>query len=826
MRTNESHYKASLRSLQAEFSQRETEYQRRLELAESAKANAENQLRNYLSSDRPMTPVYLNRGREVMDEYLDSELENLDLESDNEKNKEKNLSTSLSPTLEDKNEEEKDPSLISSPPSDKIQERENEKETSTQHISRKSKRTEILRTKTSTTAPLPDLALSGSEDEEDIDNGNTIMSPSQNPKQFEQECSQSQYTTPQSENRTTTTMTSEAAPSASVSSEEITTPGQGRAWLPCYRKVRTDEHSMQALAQAIGCEEKNPKLMRSECLAHVRRALNEQKDIDALVESLALVPYGTVVRFPPFNKRPNRRSHRIEPHPKRSRTEAKDASECWNSGHVIVEILAWWGCHAIDETTPKCAEIFIRLASPARLGASTLTEALRATLKGSISLEVWRLALPEERVKQLNEALIFWGIRDPEQWPSAAFQLEIELRSRLGLPCTVLQNYIHERTQVRHLLSNSSGLAKARATLFSAIHYSCTTSTSAVDINYRAIAEAGWILICADPLDTLVGEARAFLMNHLDSSWEAASALAACLNGLENDGSTTALLNWAHTTFSSDKELPPALMRKLAALQRRPLARFLNLAQATDRQRAMARLALVTNLALERIEAFDGNIVTIPSSRVSFYWSEAARSLNAKFDTSSRGTQVATSVPMSPSERGCAASHIELWGKAARDHKPVLILEDDIVLAPQFNQRYAAALAALPDDVDILLLGYWAPGTEHCLENRSLSTLRRFLFLDYFWGLHAYVLTPRGARILLDNLPVDAPADVYVAKLVNKHQLVAAAVKHKLVKQRTQSTSSIVHTNRQDAGVVYDKRKTAATALIYDHADTLSNRLW
>jgi len=79
---------------------------------------------------------------------------------------------------------------------------------------------------------------------------------------------------------------------------------------------------------------------------------------------------------------------------------------------------------------------------------------------------------------------------------------------------------------------------------------------------------------------------------------------------------------------------------------------------------------------------------------------------------------------MSGGERGCAHSHLRLWRMAAERSEPTLVLEDDVHLTfdrngdlgsmngKVFTERLAGAMKRLPDDFDVLYLGWsgWGVG--------------------------------------------------------------------------------------------------------------------
>lgn len=176
-------------------------------------------------------------------------------------------------------------------------------------------------------------------------------------------------------------------------------------------------------------------------------------------------------------------------------------------------------------------------------------------------------------------------------------------------------------------------------------------------------------------------------------------------------------------------------------------------------------------------------------------------------------------VPLSRTERACAASHLALW-RAARDGADTfaVVFEDDVVFRRLPAAAIDDALDAAPADADLVLLGYWLR-EEQPLEKVPERTLGVFYAPRYFWGAHAYALTPSGAAKLLRRAPVDCPVDVFLAAAVHDGALKAYAVKRKIAKQRTQDTSSIVHTNRLNADVVHNASKRITFDLAADLAD-------
>lgn len=81
---------------------------------------------------------------------------------------------------------------------------------------------------------------------------------------------------------------------------------------------------------------------------------------------------------------------------------------------------------------------------------------------------------------------------------------------------------------------------------------------------------------------------------------------------------------------------------------------------------------------------------------------------------------------------GCALSHRAAWDRLlASDKGMVMVCEDDAKLEPDVFARLQAALARMPSDWDLLLLGYW------CVKCRSFETHKA---LERFFGLHTYLI--------------------------------------------------------------------------------------
>jgi GR25 family glycosyltransferase involved in LPS biosynthesis/glycosyltransferase involved in cell wall biosynthesis len=124
-----------------------------------------------------------------------------------------------------------------------------------------------------------------------------------------------------------------------------------------------------------------------------------------------------------------------------------------------------------------------------------------------------------------------------------------------------------------------------------------------------------------------------------------------------------------------------------------------------------------------------------------------------------------------PGSLGCALSHVRLWQKAVSENRVVTIFEDDAVCSINFLEESARIRSMMSDEWDII---HWG-GTFHPLfmwldfgfakakmqfYDRSFETDRAGfqstkyspspIRIAHSFGLQAYSVSPKGARILLE----------------------------------------------------------------------------
>ena len=289
-----------------------------------------------------------------------------------------------------------------------------------------------------------------------------------------------------------------------------------------------------------------------------------------------------------------------------------------------------------------------------------------------------------------------------------------------------------------------------------------------------------------------------------------------------------------------------ALAAFVSRQSRRVPAFVINLDRRLDRWQSMLQSSDTHGLSAMRVSAVDGSLLSgpdgaalsIPEADVLRRWDST---LNAAFDSF---CQANPATPMTNSERGCAASHLKTWRAIAalRGKQPrpasegpelegvdlrtmrdclalsawpastrdarfkddfFLILEDDAAINADkaakgggFRVTLERLLRRLPADCDICYLGWAIPWGK-----ADHPKMGDFVKPSYIWQLHAYLLRGRAVDLLLASLPINAPLDNFVARLVFEKRLVAYALSEQLVQQvgsyaQRQGESDIHHSGR------------------------------
>ncbi len=156
---------------------------------------------------------------------------------------------------------------------------------------------------------------------------------------------------------------------------------------------------------------------------------------------------------------------------------------------------------------------------------------------------------------------------------------------------------------------------------------------------------------------------------------------------------------------------------------------------------------------------------------------------------------------------GCAISHIKLWELAKKNsNEYTLILEDDVLLHPDFDKYIKETLNNLPKDLDLLYLGgvgaydtnlvniIWGVINDNITEN--IEAVNKYIKKPVnLMATHAYIISLKGAEKLIKLLKnnIDNHIDVCINRLHLKEQIKNYIVYPELIYQT--STFNISKSN-------------------------------
>mmetsp|Transcript_13592 Transcript_13592/g.37742 ORF Transcript_13592/g.37742 Transcript_13592/m.37742 type:complete len:276 (-) Transcript_13592:77-904(-) len=133
-------------------------------------------------------------------------------------------------------------------------------------------------------------------------------------------------------------------------------------------------------------------------------------------------------------------------------------------------------------------------------------------------------------------------------------------------------------------------------------------------------------------------------------------------------------------------------------------------------------------------------------------------------------------VTMSGGERGCCASHLKAWRKCAASNRPLIVLEDDAVILPQFTATLNQALKEVPRDVGALWLTSKDRGTRKRIGEAIMQP-------SYLWTTVGYVIWPVAAKSFIKMLPMDMPVDNFMAWHIKEKDVKGLSVQPACVRQ-------------------------------------------
>ena len=137
-------------------------------------------------------------------------------------------------------------------------------------------------------------------------------------------------------------------------------------------------------------------------------------------------------------------------------------------------------------------------------------------------------------------------------------------------------------------------------------------------------------------------------------------------------------------------------------------------------------------------------------------------------------------INLTKEEIAVALSHIKIWEKIVFEKLSyVLVLEDDIFFENDFDSKLNQIWRELPKNsnnkpkFDLLYLSFWE--VDHGVKKEYFSKNIFRPIRGLIW-LSGYVLSYSGAKMLLNELPVYGPVDVWINHMFKKLQVFASRI--------------------------------------------------
>ncbi len=187
---------------------------------------------------------------------------------------------------------------------------------------------------------------------------------------------------------------------------------------------------------------------------------------------------------------------------------------------------------------------------------------------------------------------------------------------------------------------------------------------------------------------------------------------------------------------------------------------------------------------------------------ISFEFLEAVDSSTSNFLYSERRNDALTrkrfGYKLIDNEIACFASHHLAWEKCLEINEPILILEDNCDLSPEFKTQYHL-FEALSQKYDFLKLAATKQNAYKVIESVN-STLDVIRYKKRTCGIMGYILTPKAAKKFIQNAhQFIEPVDDYMEKPY-KHGISTYVLKPDLVK-RADIPSTIGKKRKNKSGI-------------------------
>lgn len=173
---------------------------------------------------------------------------------------------------------------------------------------------------------------------------------------------------------------------------------------------------------------------------------------------------------------------------------------------------------------------------------------------------------------------------------------------------------------------------------------------------------------------------------------------------------------------------------------------YINLDRSLDRRKYIEKSCYYQGIVAERFPGIDGKLLNLDDPK----YEKALRKIKWWFLIENR---------KNVGHFGCYLSHMEIYNKFLKtDKQYCFILEDDAeFIVPNIKNEIVKNMKNLPNDWDILLLGYEVNGGPNGYKevregNKDTVLKDGLLNLNYFTGLHGYIINKKSADKLIKNL--------------------------------------------------------------------------
>lgn len=201
---------------------------------------------------------------------------------------------------------------------------------------------------------------------------------------------------------------------------------------------------------------------------------------------------------------------------------------------------------------------------------------------------------------------------------------------------------------------------------------------------------------------------------------------------------------------------------------------YINLDRRPDRDANVRKIIKENNLQsiTTRLSAVDGSKLDL---------TKLSGIITDKGVVDAKTKNLKTGIPLTIGAIGCAMSHMECWKMIIRQKTPrALILEDDIEVAPGFRHRLNTYSSQIPDNFDVLFLGYH-PASLKYINSIPINSVEPIVVTsNKVYGLFGYIVSYEGAHKLMKMFPITQQIDTEMSHAFKKYNIKAYLLRPEL----------------------------------------------